>query len=231
MVNVLSKNIAKQFFNKSKHFTPSQRLEFIKIWNSCNTRRDVRKHYPHLDDLTVTDLAHYLKKRGIKLKRFTNELTDLEAMKNAVCRLYNSKIINDIGCFISTRYIRNQSGYPTIIVRKKRWLAHRLVFTVLKNNCIKPDKSLFVCHTCDNPSCYNPQHLFLGTAKENNQDKMKKGRHKSGIPYKSLDDVEVDIVKTSNMSHASLAKKFGVAVTTIKAIRDGKSYNNPTFAH
>lgn len=42
---------------------------------------------------------------------------------------------------------------------------------------------MFACHSCDNPSCCNPRHLFVGTNKDNNDDKVAKGRHVFGERY------------------------------------------------
>jgi len=67
------------------------------------------------------------------------------------------------------------SGYGCIWnpILKKNEYVHRVSYKLF---CGKIPKGLLVCHKCDNPICVKPQHLFLGTYKDNIQDAIKKGR-------------------------------------------------------
>lgn len=67
----------------------------------------------------------------------------------------------------------NPDGYGRLRVDGKKVLAHRASYEEF-NGAITD--GLLVCHSCDTPSCINPDHLFLGTDKDNFHDSLNKGR-------------------------------------------------------
>jgi hypothetical protein len=80
---------------------------------------------------------------------------------------------SDNGCW-EFNGCKMPNGYGKVTVKKKTWLAHRYSYFI--NVGIIPD-GMHVCHKCDNRSCINPKHLFLGTRKDNMQDMISKNRH------------------------------------------------------
>lgn len=93
-----------------------------------------------------------------------------------------------------------------------------------------PD-GLCVLHRCDNGLCVNPNHLFLGTHKDNTQDMIEKGRQNTargiqrGKGAKLSEDAVRDI-KSSSLNGNQLAKKHGVHRRTIYDILDGKTWTH-----
>ena len=80
------------------------------------------------------------------------------------------------GCWLWQGTLLAQ-GYGCFKIAGKMYKAHRVAYT-LAIEAIPP--GLFVCHHCDTPRCVRPDHLFLGTIKDNAQDAVKKGRTATG---------------------------------------------------
>jgi hypothetical protein len=91
---------------------------------------------------------------------------------------------------------------------------------------------LVVCHKCDVRACVNPEHLFLGTPDDNAQDMVAKGRTLRGEEHTSarLTAQQVSRIKTmlveDRMHVSEIARQFGVAYTTIQAIKTGKTWRH-----
>lgn len=93
-----------------------------------------------------------------------------------------------------------------------------------------------VLHTCDNPPCVNPQHLFLGTFTDNMQDRDEKGRTRGGklageehgrakLTGEQVFEIRQTYVKRSRTYGTyALARKYGVCNTTIGRIVNGKHW-------
>lgn len=81
------------------------------------------------------------------------------------------------GCWIWTGFVK-PNGYGTLTVNRKPAYAHRAAYAVFRGPI--PD-GMCVCHHCDVRSCINPDHLFLGTQKENLQDMDAKGRRVTAL--------------------------------------------------
>jgi len=102
---------------------------------------------------------------------------------------------------------RMQKGYGHFSIRRKIHRAHRVAFEM--HYGIYPG-ALFVCHTCDNPACVNPEHLFLGTANDNCADRRVKGRARNPsckVPEKVADFV--DPYRVRNFKKSEYCVKCG----------------------
>ena len=82
------------------------------------------------------------------------------------------KVTKSDGCWEWTGSC-GAKGYGQVGVKGKNLRTHRVSWELTNG---KIPEQLIVCHHCDNPKCVRPDHLFLGTNKDNTQDMLSKGR-------------------------------------------------------
>lgn len=125
---------------------------------------------------------------------------------------------------------KNRKGYGGLTVFGRPEKAHRFAW-IITHGFIPA--GLQVCHTCDNPSCVNPQHLWLGTSKENVDDCHNKNRHakfngsKSGMA-KLTESIVLKLIREvqAGKTYTQLAKEHNVYRTTIS-----RAVNKVTWHH
>lgn len=110
-------------------------------------------------------------------------------------------------------------GYGQILhSRGRRVYAHRASWELARGAV--PD-GLWVLHTCDNRTCVNPDHLFLGTYLTNIWDKTRKGRS-----ARKLTEPQVLEIRASTDSRAALAARYGVSVNMIHYVQMRHSWKH-----
>jgi hypothetical protein len=127
-------------------------------------------------------------------------------------------------CWVWTA-VCSKRGYGQIRVSKPKrthLLTHRVSYELHFGPI--PD-GLWVLHNCDNPSCVRPDHLFLGTAKDNTQDMLRKGRHQHGDTHYSRRQPE-KVVRgerhgwTKHPEKAAKGEQHGCAKLTEPQVRE-----------
>lgn len=135
--------------------------------------------------------------------------------------------VTETGCWLWTGTCNGVYGLLSFSENKKRrWkMAHRIAYELYRGPI---PQGLDALHRCDVPLCVNPNHLFLGTDKDNIQDCIRKGRW--NIPgrrpgQKKLTDEQIRQIRAGG-STTRFAREFGVALTTIKRVKNGKSFKH-----
>jgi len=98
---------------------------------------------------------------------------------------------------------QNGFGYGTINLHYKKWATHRISWVI--HNRKQIPKGMEVCHTCDNHACWRPDHLFIGTHKDNMQDMARK--HPCD-PNRAINKGEVRYVRLTDIKRRELLIKL-----------------------
>lgn len=83
-------------------------------------------------------------------------------------------------CWIWTYTQSRGYGYTYVYAVRRAIQSHRVSWIIAYGQI---PEGMFVCHKCDNPSCVNPSHLFIGAAANNSRDMVKKGRSARGFRH------------------------------------------------
>lgn len=162
------------------------------------------------------------------------------------CMVLDSVEINKDGCWEWTKG-KNPAGYgifKNLDDRNQKpgnkmrgLLAHRASYTMYKGEI---PEGKFVCHTCDNRACCNPDHLFLGTPKDNARDALRKGRLAvENLTYRPpkgksfnakleshIGEIRERIAKGERI--VEIAESYEVTPQAIYSIKHGKTWGNTT---
>jgi hypothetical protein len=119
------------------------------------------------------------------------------------------------GCWLWLGYW-HPLGYGRTTVKGRPVRAHRYVYELLVGPI---PAGMQLCHKCDTRPCVNPEHMFVGTCKENSDDAVRKGRKCRGSTSGRAKLSDKDILEIRNMGTKDAVSKFGISRSQAWAIR------------
>ena len=133
------------------------------------------------------------------------------------------------GCWLwlGSRF-RHRHGYGAFTCRPHGIIqqrAHRIAWKLFRGDV---DPARHVLHRCDNPSCVNPDHLFLGDQASNMKDKVRKGRQNRGHNHNfaKLTEDQARSILSDRRDADAIACEFEISRATVQDIKSGRSWRH-----
>ena len=181
--------------------------------------------YSKLCNTCIYDKYYRGKRYG---KRFKWETATEDEKKLRALKVITRNCERRNGCLLWCKPVRR--GYAAMIYNGKLMAAHRVSWIIHKGPI---PEGMWVLHSCDQPNCLEIQHLFLGTAKDNWDDMVKKGRRmfKPGeacnfAKLKEEQVIEIRKRMKRGENDTSLGYNFGVSAGAIADIRRGRNWKH-----
>ncbi len=133
------------------------------------------------------------------------------------------------GCWLWRGY-KNRQGYGVVWVKGRQWRAHRLMWHAYVGTIPQGHD---VLHHCDNPSCVRPDHLFIGTDRDNAADRESKGRgnHHDGHGRAKLTMDQANeirrLYRDGVANGPQLSRRYGVHHRQVYAVIHDKAWKCP----
>ncbi len=169
-------------------------------------------------------------------RKIQRQSMSLEEVKQYLLRVFIEKPGNMVSPCWEWPGFKTKRGYGVIGHRGRVYRVHRWFWEMVNGPF---DSKFEVCHACDNPSCYNPEHLFLGTHRDNMGDAARKNRIVSHCGEKSglakLTNSQVKEIRRlykpgkfypGKLSASKIASRFGISKSMVYMIGLGHNWKH-----
>lgn len=146
-------------------------------------------------------------------------------------RLLSRRRVTDNNCWEYT-FCKDSNGYPVVSWKDELLRTHRFAYWYYKMKGKGKLGRWKVRHSCDNPACFNPGHLFRGTQKQNVSDSVKRGRTHVGSACSYTSLTEADVVRIRKLRsnkgwyNSRIAKRFSISESPVWLIVTGINWKH-----